>query len=122
MQSSRYLAMSRPIGALAAAMTLFGALTACAGSSSPSSPATPSPRYTGIAGQLAAQGAKMATDTPGKVAGTWNGLPFLCIRTGASEIGNYGVQASERDGAYQCGLTGYPTPEQNQAFGRVLGY
>jgi hypothetical protein len=98
------------------------ALTACGGSSPPSASSSPSAHYSGIAGQLAAEGAKVTTNTPSKVAGTWNGLPFLCIRTSASEIGNYGVQASERDGAYECGLTGYPTPQQNQAFGRVLGY
>jgi hypothetical protein len=119
--------MSKETGARAVAAAALGAaLAACNGSSPPPSTAstssTASPRYSGIAGQFAAQGAKITTDTPEKVAGTWDGLPFLCIRTNASEITAYGVQASERDGAYQCGLAGYPTQEENQAFGRLLGY
>jgi hypothetical protein len=129
--------VNRKLAALAAIPLAGGLLTAVACSTGPPTAAQPSASVSVPTNTAATTAAGMPAfvaslnarnvrwATPGVVLrGTWNGHPFIAVKTSATDLGKYGVSASEQVGAWQAGLVdnGNPDPQLNQQFGQALGY
>ncbi len=122
-------------GTVAAALLAVAGVSACGGSQS-SAPQSAPASASQVAGtddsQMAAwlttgqvQGQLVRPVHPGVLLGLFQGHPFTCVKTTATDLGKYGVSASESVGPWLCGIVdggGLPDQQANSAFARAIGW